>query len=518
MTDNAMMPAIDTTYYDLLLATAGQSREIDRLTIEKLGIPGETLMEIAGNRAADLLLEKVKPGHSVLFVCGKGNNAGDAFVVARLFMDRGVNVTLYPVLGTDGFSEDARKNFDRLMKLAEMSGRDLPIWDRWKEPATFDLVIDGIFGTGIDKEVRQPVSDVIHNMNRAGIAVCSLDIPSGIHCDTGRTLGTAVRASSTIQFGTKKLGCYIGDGSDFSGKRYLATLPFPDHYKNEIKIRLTSMDRNAAEAHLHTAPSRTRHKFNNGVVHVIGGSPGLTGAAVYTARSAWTLGLGAVTLTHPAGWQTAMNIHASSIIKRPTGSETSHYFTTEHTKEVLDFLKEKPGVTVIGPGIGRKDATLSFCRDIILKSEGPLIIDADALRSLIDAGDMLKERCKKGPVILTPHPGELAALTNIGSGDDFDRLQAAATISQSTGATVLAKGNPSFIHSAAEETTLVTPYDTTLFARAGFGDILAGNLAAFMSRTGRAVPGCEAALVYGYHKWTDLASCGKTFPEPSDFT
>ncbi|WP_210512821.1 NAD(P)H-hydrate dehydratase [Natronogracilivirga saccharolytica] len=505
-------------HYDLLLATAAQSREIDRLTIEELGLPGETLMEIAGSRAADLLKEKLIPGDSVLFVCGKGNNAGDAFVIARLLTDYGIHAAIYPVMGTDGFSDDAQKNYDRLLKLAGISGKKIAVWQDWQDPSGFDLIVDGIFGTGIDKEVRQPVSDIIGKMNRSGIPVCALDIPSGIHCDTGRTLGTAVRAETTIQFGLNKLGCYLGDGPDCAGTRVLASLPFPNRYKHSVSVRLAEMNREATEALLHTPPSRRSHKYNNGVVHVIGGSPGLTGAPAYTARAAWTLGLGAVSLIHPAGWQTAATLETPSIIRYPAGGDTDHHFTPDHIEQVLNTLREKPGVAVIGPGIGRNEGTMAFCREIIRRSEGPLVIDADALRCLAGAGALLKERSEKGPVVLTPHPGELKALTDTGSGDDSDRLRAAISYSESTGATVLAKGNPVIVHSAEEKKTILTPYDSTIFARAGFGDILAGNLAAFLSRTSQPSRGSEAALVYGYHKWNEIVSRGKPFPEPSDFT
>lgn len=557
-----------TMNQDLLLATGEQSREADRQTIESFGISGETLMEIAGNRAADLIMADYPlscggsashrdPLH-VLFVCGKGNNAGDAFVIARILMSYGYHVSLFPLMGTNGLSPDAQRNFDRLMNLSKEMETEVPVHQKWPARDSFDLVVDGIFGTGLEREVGPPVSGCIEKMNRSGKPVIALDIPSGIHSETGEVLGCAVQAEKTIQFGIRKLGCYLGDAPVYCGERVMVRLPFPPIFKEAIRMRLVDMSlrpegvlrseevlrpeevvqtgrvfqtgrvlqagqaplpQKRADTGSDGAPVRVRkHKYNNGVVHVIGGSAGLTGAPLYASRAAWSLGMGAVTLIYPSAWSVPMDSQAPQLIKKPIGDFESEFFTEDDADEVLNWLNEKKGVVVIGPGIGREEPTAGFVRRVIAECASPVIIDADALHCLPDHDGIISGKEDSGQVILTPHPGELAMLTGEASGSDHTRMMNATALSERLGCVVLSKGNPTFVHSPPDRQALVTPYETTVFSRAGFGDTLAGHLAAFLSRTGDPLKSCELALLYGYNKINEVTSAGKIFPEPSDLT
>lgn len=529
-------------HQDLLLASGEQSREADRRTIESYGITGDTLMEIAGNRAADLIMdffmeEPDRDGQSgnpfsemprVLFVCGKGNNAGDAFVIARILMGYGFSVSLLPVLGTDRLSPDAQRNFDRLIRLSREMESEVTVCQKWPGSDHCDLIVDGIFGTGLERAVDPPVSGMIDRINRSEKPVVALDIPSGIHSDTGEVLGCAVRAEKTIQFGIQKLGCYIGDGPAYSGERLMSRLPFSPVFKQSIRARLLDMSLQPMRAL--RLPERghdgrggrikrnRRHKYDNGVVHVIGGSSGLTGAPMYAAQAAWSLGMGAVTLLHPAAWSLAMETRAPELIKRPVGDTDSEYFTGDDADGVLSLLEEKEGVVVIGPGIGRRDETASFVRRIIAEFAGPIIIDADALHFINGFEHILSEKGHPGQVILTPHPGELAVLGGKKAGTDHERLMDASALSERLGCVLLSKGSPTTVHSPSDRQLLVTPYDTTVFSRAGFGDTLAGHLAAFLSRTGDPFASCELALLHGYQRINEAAASGKAFPEPSDLT
>lgn len=523
----------ETRYQDLLLATGEQSREADRLTIGEFGITGETLMEIAGNRAADLIMADHVNGDRpwpprVLFVCGKGNNAGDAFVVARILLGYGCHVALLPVLGTDGLSPDAQRNFDRLMKLSRELGAEVTTCQKWPGADTFDLIVDGIFGTGLEREIASPVSGIVDRMNRSGKPVVALDIPSGIHSDTGEVLGCAVRAAKTIQFGIHKLGCHIGEGPRHSGERFMVRLPFPPVCKRAIRARLIDLSLKPLKAlqmtgggaadHGRDAARAGRHKYNNGVVHVIGGSAGLTGAPVYAARAAWSLGMGAVTLTYPAAFSTAMETLAPELVKKPAGGQGSEFFTEDDADAVLGHLADKQGVVVLGPGIGRQGPTAAFVRRIIEECSSPMIIDADALHCIPGHEQMIAGKAQPGQVILTPHPGELAVLAGKKAENDYERMMHSLALSERLGCMVLAKGNPAFVHSAADFQMLVTPYETTVFSRAGFGDTLAGHLAAFLSRTADPFTSCEHALLYGHQRINEVIASGKSFPEPSDLT
>ncbi|MDG5768261.1 NAD(P)H-hydrate dehydratase [Balneolales bacterium ANBcel1] len=517
-----MLPS--NSYFRLSLATADQSRQVDQQTIESFGIPGETLMEIAGNRTADIIRSDFPAGSTILVVCGKGNNAGDALVAARLLLDDGYRIILVPALGLEGWSDDASRNLKRLRRLAEGMGTELDIRTEWNvsdDPArTADLIVDGIFGTGLRSETRAPVSDVIHQINSCGKPVYALDLPSGLHCDTGERLGHTVKADKTLQFGVRKLGCYIGQGPNFCGKRLLLDLPFPNRYKSGISVRL--LDETLVPEDLlakRGADDRSSlHKYNNGVVHVIGGSAGLTGAPLYAAKAAWALGMGAVTLIHPSQWLQTMDVQAPSLIKHPVGPANSVSFTEKDSGQVLDLISEKKGVTVIGPGIGRDRQTLAFVAKVIRKSEGPIIVDADGLLAVAENPEAFTERKDPGSVILTPHPGELKNLAGTAFANDSERLQMTRSLAQRLGCNIVSKGNPVMVHCPRPNQTLITGYDTSVFARAGFGDILAGQIAAFMTHDSDTITGCELALLHGYQHISTLASRGKLFPEPSDFT
>lgn len=520
------------SHADLLLATADQSREADRQTIESFGIPGQTLMEIAGNRAADIILENIAASGvesaTVLLVCGKGNNAGDAFVIARILVSAGHRIALLPVFGTNGLSDDAGLNYNRLMKLCREMEVEVPVYEEWPAGEVFDLIVDAVFGTGLEREVKSPLSDLFGRINRSGMPVCALDIPSGIHSDTGEVMGIALRAEMTLQFGIRKAGCYLGEGPGYCGERRIVSLPFPPVYKKDIRVRLVDLEPdpmqmlrvgNVTTADDNGPYARVRkHKYNNGVVHVIGGSAGLTGAPVHAGKAAWSLGMGAVSLHYPSAWAIPMESLVPQLIKKPWGGAGAEFFTEEDADVVLDYLREKEGVTVIGPGLGRHEQTMAFVRRVVARHAGPMIIDADALHAFRRHEQVLADRRHPGSVILTPHPGELAAITGKKSGTDYERLVDTRDLAGKLNCVVLAKGNPVIVHSSPESTSLVTSYDTNPFSRAGFGDILAGHLAAFLTRTRQPLQSCELALVYGFKKLSEVTAAGKSFPEPSDLS
>lgn len=508
---------------ELLLATGAQSRKTDQLTIESLGIPGDTLMEIAGNKAASQLSSEIPPGTPLLFLCGKGNNAGDGFVIARILLNLGYPVLLYPVFGTENLSPDARRNLDRLMHLSSLMGVDLPVWSSCNTPDQYDIVIDALFGTGLERPVTSPIREVIEKINASGKKIYSLDVPSGLNSDSGEIMGTAIRASKTLQFGIRKRGCYMGSGPFYCGEREFLSLPFPDVFKEDISFRLP--DETTDPLQILNSPSfrsqeeeksPSLHKYSNGVVHVIGGSSGLLGAPLYTARAAWSLGMGALFLIHPGAGLAAIEAQAPAIIKRPIGGGHASCFIETHADEVLSHLSEKQGVIVIGPGMGRDKQSIKFALRVIRESEGPLVIDADALRALAENPDALRKRAARDGVILTPHPGELSCLTKKEIKSDAARLKETIGLAEDLGVVILSKGNPVFLHSPSKKEGICTQYDTSIFSRAGFGDTLSGHIAAFLSRTQDPFLSGENALLYGYQKILQSKAQGKIFPEPSD--
>lgn len=530
----------------LLLASAEQSRKLDQKTINDLGIRGDTLMEIAGFGAAEWIMRHLSPGQAVLFVLGKGNNAGDGLVTARILLDKGIPVKLFPVFGTDSFSSDARLNYERLLYISEALQKKLVVWDQWHSDKDISVIVDAIFGTGFQRAIRAPLSEIIEQINDSGKKIFSFDIPSGLNCDTGASEGAVIRADVTLFFGVRKLGAYLESGPSLCGERVLIPLPFPDSFQNNITIRLFNEDMDplhALQRPVHgaqrdqpppdsrdfftpetatevpvqvTSSSDALHKYSNGVVHVIGGSPGLAGAPLYAGKAAWSLGMGAVTLIHPATCRNALNSMAPELIKVSVGSPENDSFTPQDAESVLSYLHEKPGVVVLGPGIGRKKETMDFVRILLQQCHLPLIIDADGLRSIRESDHPLVRKRNAEILVLTPHPGELAAITGDPIQKDALRLQTIRNLSLKFSCTVVSKGSPAMIRSCSTDETLLSGYDTKIFARAGFGDVLAGHLAAFLARTADPVKSSEYAMICGYKKISACLSAGNLFPEPSD--
>ena len=471
------------------LFTAQSSRELDERTISEFGIDGFTLMELAGTRAADFILNTIDPKSSGLFLCGRGNNAGDALVVARILSELEIKCSIFFVLGSDNLSPDCSKNLDLLRKL------DQPITfiDSLGElkSSSFDFIVDGIFGTGLSSEIKSPVKEIIEWVNDQYSTKFSMDIPSGLSADTGEILGASISADYTCAFGTLKQGFYLDQGYDVCGDIILCDLPFPSKYKNSSTYLIDPswLDKNLGSF-------KRKHKYDGGVVYIIAGSEGLTGAASLASESAWATGIGGVVLITPKGLLDVYEKNLVQIIKKPVGNEKDVFFNSRHLGSVQKLLKEKPGVLLVGPGLGRTPETVSFIQSLLSTYEGEVVIDADALHAISENKDLKKPTAANW--ILTPHPGELKKIANSFGVDDTNRLEIASLLSKELQATILSKGLPSEV--IANNRIFMTGYDTRIFSRAGFGDILAGKTAGFWLSKKSAELACCFALLDGKEK------------------
>lgn len=503
---------------------ASEIRKLDEATIRETGIPADVLMEVAGFQAARQIMGRQNGEKRGLIVCGKGNNAGDALVVARYLARNGYHLTLFFAGGKDGLSPDAAANYERLKKsvpdfgilngdssnsdhgviietgsLSAVDHRDL------------DFAVDGLFGTGLNKEIRGPYRDAIAFLNNLDRPVYAMDIPSGLDADTGEVYGVVVEAAVTCTFGGYKHGFYTPEGFRCCGEIILCELPFPVHrYPSEkttlIHPGLTPVPK--------MGKNTGRHKYERGIVYIIGGSPGLTGAPVLSARSAWQSGPGAVVVITPEGLLPVFEKNLTEQVKKPVGTADDVTFGSSHTGPVLDIIHEKPGVVLLGPGIGRNNETVVFVNEIIRRAEVPLVIDADGLWCLSQTGALPVFGQK---TVLTPHPGELQQLCGKPSKTSMDRLEQAKGISADTGAIVAAKGCPVYLTGSASG-TFMTGYDTTVFGRAGFGDVLAGKIAAAISLGHEPDAAVIYALLDGINKYqnTVTSDSSETIPGPSD--
>ena len=456
-----------------MLFSSEESRKIDAKTIEEFGFDSFTLMETAALGASEIIQKKQGAKKKGLYICGKGNNAGDALAVARHLLNRFEhNIDLFFPLGKDGLSDDTLQNYTLLSELNslgaainKLNDTDIPQYE------TYDYIVDGLFGTGISRDIEGSLFDVIESLNESTVPVYSMDIPSGLSGDTGRVMGICVNATVTFMFGTRKTGLYLEYASDYTGDIQFIPLQFPSNYLHSNTYLLNRELFNSIPA----ANRIARHKYENGVVHVLAGSEGLTGAAITACRSAWKNGAGAVFLYAPKKLLPIYEITLPEIIKIPLGNDEDAHYKISHSEKIITQLNNKPGILLAGPGVGTVKETQNCLETVFRSYRGKAIIDADALL-LWDELKVLAAD-EQNDWMFTPHIGEAKTYMNANFSDDLSRLSWSAKISNEHKCSMIMKGNPTFL-TTPDNGSFLTEYSTHMFSKAGFGDQLAGAVAA----------------------------------------
>ncbi len=485
------------------LSDSEQSRILDQSTINEFGIDGFTLMELAASGAASHIKKKEGVNKSGLYVCGKGNNAGDALAVARyLNNDANHKITLFLIFGDDDLSPDTDKNLELLKKLKN-HGSEISFVTGLDEVnfTEIDYIVDGIFGTGLNSDLRDPLPEIIEKLNTTGKPVHAMDIPSGLNADSGNIHGISITAKNTYTFGTNKQGLYLNKGPEFAGEITFVNLPFPNHLRKSDTFLIDEQ----LMASLPEINRIARHKYEDGVVHILAGSEGLTGAAIMAAKSAWKQGAGAVLLYAPKKLMPVYESALPQIIKVGLGKETDSFYKPDHTETILQSIKKRPGFLLAGPGIGTQKVTGDFLVNILESVSGNVLLDADALSFWKNLRKISTDQKKNW--LLTPHIGEANKYLEAEFDDDFSRLQWAKTFTEHESCSLLLKGNPSILQTM-DGKTYFTGYDTSIFARAGFGDVLSGSIAAMGAVTSNISLAAIHSLWGGYqtfstHKKTD---------------
>lgn len=494
--------------YSHYLFDAKLSQEIDQRTIQEIGINGFTLMEIAGSSAAKILLERHQLNHGV-YLCGKGNNAGDALVVARYLLQHNIDATIIFLSGIDDLSPDTQKNLSLLQKFD--SGDKLNIFENWSDfnpPEEFNFIIDGMLGTGLTNDVRGDYSQAVKWANNQQYPIFAMDIPTGLHADSGETLGVSIEAFTTFSFGGRKVGFYLNDGPTNTGSIFNCELPFPNKFKDQCNTYL--LDESWLSI---SSPKPGKHKYASGVLYIIAGSEGLTGAAIMAAKSAWVEGLGAVILICPRGTLSIYEQTLPSIIKKPVGNRDDYFFKEDHAEETTEILSQKEGALLLGPGIGRDPSTVKFVNKTLRHNSYSTVIDADGLWCL---AQLEEYPTQKEDWILTPHPGELANLVDSSTQEIENRLAVVREYAQINNVTVMSKGMPGIV-GTPDGKCYLTNYDTKYFARAGSGDVLAGKISAYLALKNNPIESCNMGLLNGKKKLDAFLEDSTTFPEPNDF-
>jgi NAD(P)H-hydrate epimerase len=416
-----------------------QMRAFDARAIQECRVPSLLLMENAGRGATDVLERELlggdADGKKAVVVCGTGNNGGDGFVVARHLLVRGARVVAWLVGAEDRLTPDARANRDAFVGVGgTVGGGSLDTLRRALEQA--DVIVDGLFGTGLDRPVALEHADVVRAMNLAPTKRFALDVPSGLNANTGVPMGEAVRADVTVTFAHAKLGHMTASGAMHCGAVHVVDIGVPD----DLAEAPAAMAIEAADvAKLLRPRMQDAHKYRAGHVAVVGGSPGKTGASLLAARSALRAGAGACTIVSWPAVQAALQHQVLEIMTAPIEGDSE-----ADRKASLGRALSSKRALVLGPGLGLGDDARAVVAHALATFPGPIVVDADALTA--HAGRHLELRAGRGVAILTPHSGELARLFGVNADDvDRDRFHWARRAARETHAVVVLKGAYSIV-------------------------------------------------------------------------
>jgi ADP-dependent NAD(P)H-hydrate dehydratase / NAD(P)H-hydrate epimerase len=440
-------------------------RAVDRWAIEGRGVPSLELMEAAGRAVAEAVAG-LAPEGAVRVVCGKGNNAGDGFVAARLLREMGFEVEVLLLWAGEELRGDAAVNLERCG--GELVGGDLV-----ERLDGSGAVVDAIFGTGFEGAPREPAAGAIDAINRCGAPVVACDIASGVDASTGEVAGEAVEAAITVSFHAAKLGQRIAPGKWHTGELRVAPIGIPagalgEAVGGEIDPAILGLAP-------HRGPQST--KFSSGQVAVAGGSRGLTGAVRMASLAAIRAGAGYATVAVPADLNLVFEIAQPEVmsVACPGGDGC---LVPASEKSLLRVF-EKAAAGVLGPGLGRDPGSFELAREVVGKIEAPLVIDADGLNAFAGRLEILAAR--QAQTVLTPHAGELGRLLERESSEiDAHRLTSAKEAARAAGAILLLKGDDTIVTDG--DRVAVNAISAPALATAGSGDVLSGVTAALLAR------------------------------------
>ena len=419
------------------ICTPKQMQEIDRQAIKGMGIPGLELMENAGRAVYREIIDRfgIMKGRSIAVVCGKGNNGGDGFVVARYLKEEDVDVEIFLLCKKDVPQGDAAVNLQRAIQL------DIPIHEVL-EPADFQvpantwLVVDAIFGTGFSGDIKPPYDAIIARINDMPVPVVAVDAPSGLDGETGKVSTPTIRAELTVTFGLPKIGQVLYPGKSYCGSLEVVDIGFPPGLDKHINTYLVTDD----DAEMLLPPRKPdAHKGDYGKLFVLAGSTGLTGAATMTSMAALKCGAGLVALGCPASLNPIFEIKLTEVMTKPLPDvKKKGCLALRGMGEIRQQIDWADAVA-IGPGMGTHHETTELVQRLTRQVEKPMVIDADGLNILAKDTAILKQH--KGPLVISPHPGEFSRLTGLSIAEIADnRLKHAAEFARRFNLTVILKG------------------------------------------------------------------------------
>lgn len=464
------------------LLSSSQMRELDRRTIEDVGVPGIVLMENAARGVFEIIDLEAGPldGASAAVICGRGNNGGDGFAVARMLHNAGAKPEIALAAKPGEISGDAATNMNicRNLKIPIVSITDpkkLGVLRKIVRKA--DFIVDALLGTGVSGPVKPFFLEIIRVMNKCDCPVFAVDAPSGVQVDDGRVFNGAVNADHTITFGAAKTGLFVYPGAGHAGKIYVVDIGIPAEFLEAEKADVFLTTKGYLRERMKKRPA-TAHKGDCGRLLVVGGSSGMSGAPCLAGMSALKTGAGLVYLAVPKSLLPIVERKFIEGVTLPQPEDRRGRLSMSSVDGILEKLKTADAMA-LGPGLGVSDETGEVVFRLIEESAAPAIIDADALNCVAEDPDILKSA--KAPLVLTPHPGEMARLVGKKTSEVQEaRLETARSFAMEYKVTLVLKGAHSLVASPDGE-VFVNPTGNPGMATAGSGDVLSGVCGALLA-------------------------------------
>lgn len=465
------------------LISSKQMKGMDEKAINEYSIPGIILMENAGIKTLEVIknIKNELKNLKVIILIGKGNNGGDGLVIARHLINSEAVVDVFLLEKLEQLTKDTTANFNILTK---MKANIFPLIEEKdikrliESMMDVDVIVDAIYGIGFKGSLNDFENDIVEMVNKNRASIVSVDMPSGVEADTGKVCGNAIRADYTVTFALPKIGQILGRGSEYVGKLIIVDISIPMNLLNDKDLKINLIDQVMIKKFLKKRDNDS-HKGTYGHVAIIGGSVGMSGAVILASSAALRSGAGLVTAAVPESLVSVVESIALEVMTKPLFETKDKKISFKALSEIENLLKIV-SVCAIGPGMGKCYDANNIIKSVVKKSNIPILIDADGINALDGNGKILKDA--KVPIVITPHPGELAKLTGLTVEEiQKNRLDVAKKYALEYGVILVLKGYKTIIASDKGEIFVNTTGNPGM-ATAGSGDVLSGIITGFIAQ------------------------------------
>lgn len=455
-------------------------KRLDEISINEYGIPGAVLMENAGMRVVEEIESLNLSERYAAVICGTGNNGGDGLVIARHLYNKGWKINIFICGEAEKIKGDALLNLSIAKKIGisiyTVDDDSIDFCTELINDST--LIVDALLGTGFSGKLKDLYKTIIGKVNECNACVVSVDIPSGLNADTGFFDEDCIMADYTVTFQIPKMGLIINDGPKACGNLKIKNISIPKAAIEAMELHLNLLERDMIKGIIPVRDCNT-HKGSYGSVFVVACSRGMEGSGIMSSRAALRSGAGIVYLGLPESLQKLICTSTLEIMTKGLEDRGTGVLSKECIQEILDTAENSSSL-LIGPGLTDIESTRVIMAEIIENCTVPTVIDADGLNAISSNPGILKKR--KGEIIITPHPGEMANLCGCSSSViQKDRLKYARRFAGEFGVIVVLKGYRTII-ALPDGTAFINPTGNPGMATAGSGDVLAGIIAGFAAQ------------------------------------